>query len=797
MTATRIAWLSPYGPRSDIGAFTRAILPHFAADAPAFDCDLYVNVNGPNYDAPVPIAELPQNANIAEIMRRYDAAVFNLGNNVPNHGRIVEVLRQVPGIAVLHDFSYHHYFAYRCFAELDSRQAYARFIHDYYGSAGFNMALRSGVVTRDATLYSPWDGENVADYPLMRPLAALASALIVHSAFMERSVKKFFHGPVLRLFLPSDQKRAPGEADMERWRTVTKSKQHIQFAAFGHIGRPKCLDAVIQAIALSPALRSSAQLTIAGHPGDKEHVREIEAMVAKLGLSRQVIFEFDVTDERLLAIKRDADAFLNLRFPNTEGASGSLIEMMNAGKPVIAYRAGCYAEVPDDAAVLLDRSSGPHAVAEAMEMLLAKPDKRIAIGNAARNHVRPNDSARYVEKFKHFVAETSDTFTRRARFITPVRDATAWTAQEVTAEDTPWFELLTRARRSLRHLELDDCGHAPEIFLTWPMDDLIALVGRVLLQPAAQAGLAPLLTARAEQMGRWAFYKLITRVCLYQGLCQKAESTLAEISGFAARITDPAFWEIAVRLQPEVAVRMMYLCVFARNWMVAETEEWVRRMRHGLSGAHVLLDFLNSAEYRQGFPDAAMGEVEQWARRETALSPSSMPDVRPKQTWPLGKPLQFNGDNAITAAIFGRLWHKADAQGRWSDGRTGDLNFLLPREIVQTGGTLNLRLRVAGTRITGPRKVVAQINREEVASVILDNDKPRIWQIDIPAAMDLKEGIVLYLIADRHFSPAAVGESKDRRSLGVMLMEGTLNARSDAGPGLEPSRAAKSNGAEP
>ncbi len=77
---TRIAWLSPYGPLSDIGAFTRCLLPHFsdASDAPRFDCDLFVNAHGETYDSPVPAMDIPAGARIGEILGRYDAAVFNL-----------------------------------------------------------------------------------------------------------------------------------------------------------------------------------------------------------------------------------------------------------------------------------------------------------------------------------------------------------------------------------------------------------------------------------------------------------------------------------------------------------------------------------------------------------------------------------------------------------------------------------------------------------------------------------------------------------------------------------------------
>ncbi len=777
MTAgTRIAWLSPYGPLSDIGAFTRCLLPHFsdASDAPRFDCDLFVNAHGETYDSPVPAMDIPAGARIGEILGRYDAAVFNLGNNVENHAQITEALRRIPGIAVLHDFSYHHFFAHKCFEELHNPPAYARFIREYYGSTGFNMALRSGIITRDATLYAPWDGENVIDYPLMQPLAALASAVVVHSRFMEERVAQFFKGPILRLFLPSDQKVAPAASDMAAWRAETAGRERVQFATFGHIGRPKCLDIIIQAIASSPVLRARSQFVIAGHPGDKEYVREIEALVTKLGLSRQVVFEYSVTNERLLAIKNDTDVFLNLRFPNTEGASGSLIEMMNAGRPIIAFRSGCYADLPEDAAVLIDKAGGSAAVARAMEDLLSNSARRIAIGTAAQAHVRRHDSREYVRSFKKFVLDITEDTKRRARFIMPVRDAMTWSAADVTPSDADWFAELTRARRALLLLERDGGAHSPEIFLTWPMDDLIAFTARVLLHAATQTGFASLLAGYAQRLGRWSFYRLISKLCLFQALCQKPEVTKAEATAHAERVADVAFWEIASHLLPETFVRMLYFCVLERGSAPAEQETWIRRLRQGALPCALLLDFLASAEYRQTFPDSLMGEVEDWARREVSLSAGQRRQKRPQMVWPVDTTVRFNEDNPTTEALLGQLWHRRDAQGRWSDGRTGDLRFHLPDGAAQNGATLVLRLRVAGTRLTGPRRLAAHVNRREIGTMTLVNDAPLNWALQLPASLHSKDGVSLFLIADQDFSPASSGQSADRRSLGVMLIEGHL-----------------------
>jgi glycosyltransferase involved in cell wall biosynthesis len=776
MSNYRIAWLSPYGPQSDIGAFTRALLPHFAdAEGEPFECDLFVNPNGPTYDAPVPTMEIPLSGGVGEVLSRYDATFFNLGNNFHNHGRIARALRNVPGIAVLHDFSYHHFFAHRCFEDLRSPPAYARLLRDYYGAKGFNMALRSGVITKEATLYAPWDGENVSDYPLMQPIVSLAAAAVVHSRFMEERVSEVFKGPILRLFLPRDQKPAPSPMEIAQWKKETADKERCQFTTFGHINRSKCLDTIIQAIGQSPKLKAGAQLVIAGRPDDKEYIREIEPLVTKLGLTKQVTFEYAVTNDRLLAIKNETDVFLNLRYPNTEGASGSLIEMMNAARPVIAYRAGCYADMPDNTVLFVERMDGLDAVVRAMEELMSNPARRIELGSSAAAHLAHQDSATYVRRLKAFVRDMHEDLRRRAKYVVPVRDGLAWNEGDVAAQDLKWFAGLTHARRSFQLLERDRAVNSPDIFLTWPIDDLTAFIARVLLNAPAQMELLSLLAEYAQRLGRWSFYKLIAKVRQYQSIGEQLEISKDTVENFGERIPDVAFWDIVTRLQPETFVQLLYLTVLEREVGPGEGSSWVRRLRQGLPASSALLEFLTSAEYRQTFTDGLMTDVEDWARREGAIADLRKSPMRAQIAWPAGMGVRFNEDNPTTQALLGQFWHRRDAQGRWSNGRTGDLRFRMPDGAAERGAVLTLHLRVAGTRMTGHRKLAAHCGRTELASIVVRNDNPLHWKVPLPPSIHSKDGVNLFLIADRDFSPASTGQSADRRSLGIMLIEAKLS----------------------
>src|SRR6202012_3661084 len=175
------------------------------------------------------------------------------------------------------------------------------------------------------------------------------------------------------------------------------------------------------------------------------------------------------------------------------------------------------------------------------------------------------------------------------------------------------------------------------------------------------------------------------------------------------------------------------------------------------------------------FSDDFMIEVEDWARRDSAIAKARTNPLRAQITWPAELDVRFNEDNATTEALLGQFWHRRDTQGRWSNGRAGDLRFRMPEGAAERGAVLTLQLRVAGTRVTGDRKLSALCGRTELASIVVRNDNPLSWTVPLPPSVHVKDGINLLLIRDRDFSPAAAGLSADFVSLGIMLIEAKLS----------------------
>ena len=137
------------------------------------------------------------------------------------------------------------------------------------------------------------------------------------------------------------------------------------------------LDAVRVVFADEPSLR----LLIVGEGAERAR---LERHARELGLLEMVTFTGYRSDAR--DVLRALDAYVNSSIH--EGVSLTLLEAMAAGLPVVATRVGGTPEVitDRDTGLLVEpRSSGE--LAAAIRSLLQAPDRRLALGNAARARV--------------------------------------------------------------------------------------------------------------------------------------------------------------------------------------------------------------------------------------------------------------------------------------------------------------------------------------------------------------------------------------------------------------------------
>jgi hypothetical protein len=104
-----LAWVTPFGPASDISAFSHNLLHEFHRVAETLDATItvFVNAHGASYWTPLPTIALTGTETDVDMLLGYDFVVFNIGNNTANHGHINRLALQVPGVLIVHDLVMH------------------------------------------------------------------------------------------------------------------------------------------------------------------------------------------------------------------------------------------------------------------------------------------------------------------------------------------------------------------------------------------------------------------------------------------------------------------------------------------------------------------------------------------------------------------------------------------------------------------------------------------------------------------------------------------------------------------
>jgi glycosyltransferase involved in cell wall biosynthesis len=142
----------------------------------------------------------------------------------------------------------------------------------------------------------------------------------------------------------------------------------------------KNLVRLLEAIALIPRDRRP-MLILAGHRTPYED--ELRARAAELGLLEDTRFPAWVPADELEGLYRTASCFV---FPSLyEGFGLPVLEAMARGLPVACSDRGALAEVAGGAALTFDPEQ-PHAIAAAIEELLADPAERLGRSRAGREN---------------------------------------------------------------------------------------------------------------------------------------------------------------------------------------------------------------------------------------------------------------------------------------------------------------------------------------------------------------------------------------------------------------------------
>jgi glycosyltransferase involved in cell wall biosynthesis len=383
----RIAWFSPGSGQSGVVDYSRRVLEamrHVAAPV------LFSYGPAERFPDGVPVVDFSVDQSALARLSEYDAVIYNLGNSLHYHWAIWEAARSHPGILILHDRVLHHFFAAYFLASSGSSEAYRECVARLYGPTGAAIAERrlEGRAERDPLF----------DYSFIEYVVQAARGVVVHSRWHADAVREAWKGPICELWLPTHGAPAGGPP-------AEREDDRVTLLTLGHVEFNKHCEKVLQAFANDRELVARARYLIAGaYDQDAPYVQTLSRAITSNSLGGSVDLLGYLSPAELEAQASAADVFVNLRWPNFEGCSASLMYQLPFGKPVLVYGSGSFAELPDDAVVKVKPGDDRELQRRLLE-LVGSEARRAEVGAAGRRFAATKAPPSYVRELLEFAAD--------------------------------------------------------------------------------------------------------------------------------------------------------------------------------------------------------------------------------------------------------------------------------------------------------------------------------------------------------------------------------------------------------
>lgn len=346
----RIALVTPYNQRSSISSWAQLVAFELHQRGHVVTI-IRAESAEPSMDAPLALPPLDAPGAIvaacdiepAWLAAEHDAILYALGNHFGHHGEVPRLLMDAPGVVVLHDTDMS-----------DFRNGWALLRGDESPPASFSPDALLG-----------W-------------FAARATGAVIHANFYASAIRPFVHGPVAVLRLPAiDLKVPPPRA--------RKADAPMIVATIGDVNVNKRHHMVVEAIGQSDMLRGSLRYRILGH-ALPERREALSARAKALGVA--IDFSGWLSHADLQAAVAEADVLCCLRWPVTEGSSGSAIVGLLSGRPVIVPDVGSFRDLPDRFVMRVRAGDEMEGLTRHLSIMLRHPEVGPGLGGAARAWAR-------------------------------------------------------------------------------------------------------------------------------------------------------------------------------------------------------------------------------------------------------------------------------------------------------------------------------------------------------------------------------------------------------------------------
>jgi glycosyltransferase involved in cell wall biosynthesis len=364
-----VAWLTPYQQGSAIAKFSSLVVPALAARGHS------ITLFSSDRQPPFEHRRVPEGIELLhwslletapELAGAYDLIVYNIGDHWGYHYGVLRLIERYTGVCIFHDFYLVDLFLGWSAIEIEKPLAHCIMASVYGEEIAKEFWAREGQPD-----FQEWASSHA---PMTEWLARKSLAAVAHAPFYKQRLTDSSAGPVAVIPLAYNASaNVPGIRD---------KNGPVRILSVGVVNPNKRVEAVINAIASSSALRSRCEYHIVGRI-EPPYTARLQSLIADSGLQDSIHVHGEVSEFELHRRFVEADVLACLRWPALEGASASCIEAMLYGKAVIVTDTGFYSSIPSDCVLKVSFACEAVELVQHLERILVDVDERDALGKRA------------------------------------------------------------------------------------------------------------------------------------------------------------------------------------------------------------------------------------------------------------------------------------------------------------------------------------------------------------------------------------------------------------------------------
>ncbi len=377
----RLAFVSPLPPqKTGIADYSAELLPELSrhyditviVEQPEVT-NAWVHANAPIHNA----AWLRAHAN------EFDRVVYQFGNS-PFHSHMFDLLTKIPGVVVLHDF----YLSWPVWHRDEHGSAKHSWAQALLAGHGWNAVQQRMQIKNSNEPHQSL--EVITAYPCNLAVLQQAQGIIVHSNY-SRTLAQQFYGKEAATnwaLIPHLRQAAVLGGKTEARARLGLSDTAFVVCSFGGLDVTKLNHRLLDAWLASPlAADTNCHLVFVGENHSGEYGQALLRTIDQSPAKNRITITGWASVETFRAWLAAADMGVQLRSLSRGETSGTVLDCMNYGLPIIVNANGSMADLPAEAVWMLPDAFDNAQLVEALALLHGDTSEREALGTRARQHI--------------------------------------------------------------------------------------------------------------------------------------------------------------------------------------------------------------------------------------------------------------------------------------------------------------------------------------------------------------------------------------------------------------------------